>query len=314
MEGLASPALSSLDTGQTRVSFATFWAGADMPALDKACLASFAAAGYPVTLYSFDEVRGLPAGIAVEDAGLIVPRDSVEAFRYQGKPNLSHFSDYFRYRLFARTSHTWIDTDMLLLKPLTIDISGDLFAKETRTSICGAIMHIAQKNPNLVRLIERTEGLMHQELAWGATGPRLLTQILGRETVMREARPAGLFFPIHYDDFWKPFLPDYRAECEQRCARAFSLHLWNNLVVSLGIWKDIAPPEGSFLHDRLQKLGLLSLFRDVYPATVMANLVENWRFRKSGGDIGILKVARQAWPSLLRTTRPRVRAFLQARR
>lgn len=295
-------------------SLATFWAGQQMPALDKACLASFVAGGYDVTVYSFDRIEGLPDGVKLADAGQIVPAGSVTAFIYDGKPNLSHFSDYFRYRLFARSEHVWIDTDMFLLRPITIDMRRDLFAKETRKSICGAIMHIDKSNPQLEHLIMRTEQLMGSELVWGATGPRLLSQVLGKQTILQEAHAPEVFFPIHYDDFWKPFLPACREECEQRCGTAFSLHLWNNIVVNLGVWKELAPPEGSFLWARLQERDLLPLFQGTYPAGVMQNMVTNWLYRKSGGDIGVLKLVRQAVPSFVRTTRPRIRALLQMRR
>ena len=297
-----------------RPSFATFWAGSAMQALDKACLASFAASGYDVKLYSYEAVSGLPRGVLADDARLVAPEDSLGAFRYQGKPNLSHFSDYFRYRMFARTDQAWIDADMLLLRPITINLSGSLFAKETARSICGAIMHIGRDDPMLGAIIARTEGLMGQELVWGATGPRLLSQLVGKKTILERAESPASFFPIHFDDFYKPLLPRFRQECERRCQSAFSLHLWNNIVEKLGYWKEIAPPEGSFLWHQLERQGTLGLFRDIYPVGVMESMVTNWLFRKSGGDIGAVKLARQIIPSILRTTGPRIRALAQMRR
>jgi hypothetical protein len=292
---------------------ATFWAGREMPALDRACLASFIAQNYRVTVYSFDRIDGLPAGVTLADAGAIVPAASVNAFIYGGKPNLSHFSDYFRYCLFARTDHTWIDTDMMLLRPMTVASAGDLFAKETNTGICGAIMRIGRDNPHLATLIRRSEQLMGSELVWGATGPRLLNQVMGKAAVLRHAHPPAAFFPVHYDEFYKPFLASHREECEALCGQAFSLHLWNNIVVKMGVWKELAPPVGSFLWARLEQMGLLGLFRDVYPEPVMQAMATNWLLRKSGGDIGVVKLAQQAFPSLLRTTVPRVRAIWQMR-
>jgi hypothetical protein len=306
-----SPALRAAVHG---CSMATFWAGREMPALDRACLASFVAHDYQVTVYSFDRIDGLPSGVMLGDAGAIVPRESVTAFIYGGKPNLSHFSDYFRYCLFARTDHTWIDTDMMLLRPITVASDGDLFAKETDTSICGAIMRIGRDNPHLATLIRRTEQLMGSELVWGATGPRLLNQVMGRAAVLRHAHAQSAFFPVHYDAFWKPFLPSCREECEALCRDAFSVHLWNNIVVKMGVWKELAPPVGSFLWARLEQLGLLGLFRDTYPEAVMQAMATNWLLRKSGGDIGVIKLAQQVLPSVLRTTVPRVRAMWQMRK
>ena len=284
-----------------------------MPALDRACLRSFAHAGHPVTVYGYAPIADLPAGVAFGDAREIAPEASVRRFRWRGEANLSHFSDYFRYRLFAATDATWIDTDILLLRDLPPRGAGNLFALETPTSICGAIMSIARADPHLPTLIARTEALMDTDLVWGATGPRLLTRTLGGD-VVRTARPTGAFFPIHYDLFWKAFLPEAAEECAHLAAGAATHHLWNNLVVSMGVWKELAPPEGSFLWHALAHAGTLELFRDVYPADVMRRMVANWRFRKTGADIGALALARQALPSLGRTLGPRLRGLLQSRR
>ena len=295
-------------------SLASFWAGQGMSALDKACLRSFVAGGHSVTLYSYEYVEDLPSGVTPRDAREIVPYESRDAFLYQGKPNLAHFSDYFRYQMMARSPHVWVDTDMLMLRPLDFGPVAKLFAKETERSICNAILRIPSEDPALKEVIGRAERLMHTDLVWGATGPRLLNQVFGATVVLKQAHPPSSFFPIHYDAFWKPFLPECAPECADACRDAYTLHLWNNIVVRMGIWKELAPPEGSFLWTCLRDRGLLHLFRDTYPAEVMRNMVVNWKFRKSGADIGVVKLARQVFPSMVRTTAPRVRALIQARR
>lgn len=292
---------------------ASFWAGARMPALDKACLLSFVFGGHSVTLYSFEEIEGLPDGIILRDAREIAPFESREAFLYRGEPNLTHFSDYFRYRLLAHSQHMWIDTDMLMLRPLDFGPVVNLFAKETDKSICNAILRIPSDDPALAEVIRRTERLMHTELVWGATGSRLLNRVFGPMAVLEQAHAPTDFFPIHFDDFWKPFLPECAEECADASRTAYTLHLWNNIVVRMGVWKELAPPEGSFLWACLRDRGLLYFFRDTYPVDVMRHMVTNWKLRKNGADIGMLKLARQVFPSIIRTAAPRLRALLQAR-
>ena len=297
-----------------KMRFATFWAGQSLPALDRACLASFIRFGHDVTLYSFDAVANPPEGIALGDAASILPRSALDAFIHDKRPDLSHSSDYFRYKLFSVSDEAWIDTDMLMLRPLDLPTSPNLFARETANSLCGAIMRIDPAGPALPELVRKSEQLMHTELAWGATGPRLLSQVIGKRAMLEQAHAPDVFFPIHYDDFYKPLLVECREECERSCASAYTLHLWNNIVVRLGYWKELAPPEGSFLWARLEALGLLGYFRETYPAKVMSQLVTNWLYRKSGGDIGVLGVARQIGPSILRSAMPRGRKLIQARR
>jgi hypothetical protein len=296
------------------LSLASFWAGQELPALDKACLLSFVSDGHSVILYGFEEIKGLPDGITFRDAREIAPIESCNAFLYQGKPNLAHFSDYFRYRLMARSPHTWIDTDMLMLRSLDFGPVVHLFAKETERSICNAILRVPSDDPALGEVIRRAERLMHVDLVWGATGPRLLNQVFGATAVLQQAHAPNSFFPIHYDEFWKPFLPECARECADASRSAYTLHLWNNIVVRLGVWKELAPPEGSFLWICLRDRGLLHLFRDTYPVDVMRHMVANWQFRKNGADIGVVKLARQVFPSMIRTTAPRVRALMQVRR
>ena len=300
-------------TDQPLLPVATFWAGGPLAALDKACIASFARQGHQTILYAYGEPADPPPSVILADAAEIAPAEAMSAFIFNGRPNLSHFSDYFRYRLFARSKHAWIDADLLAIRPIQAPHDGFVFACETKRSLCGAIMLIDQADPHLQELLRRTEALMHTELAWGATGPRLLTKVFGTNNVIARAAPPEIFFPIHYDDFCLPLLPEAADQCADLCHRASTLHLWNNLVVSLGYWKDLAPPKDSYLWRELRRLELLHLFKDTYPAEVMRAMVTNWRFRKSGADIGVLKLARQAGPSIVRTVAPRIRSLRQSR-
>ncbi len=284
-------------------SFATFWAGDEVSAFEASCLHSFVVRGYRTILYSYGTVRDVPAGVELLDAATIAPAESMHRFWYSGKPNLSHFSDYFRYLLFRRTEHIWIDADMLLLRTITIPLGRMLLARERDDSICGAIMRLDNTRPELARLVSATEAAMDHELRWGETGPRLITSVFGQPDLFQGSLEPKYFFPLTHDDCWKVFLPEYREECEQLCSSAFGVHLWNNIVDKLGVWKCMAPPAGSFLSCALERDGSLRFFRDTYPAPVIRQMVENWCMRLDGSDLGILNLSRQVLPSILRTAR-----------
>jgi hypothetical protein len=288
-----------------RPSFATFWAGTTVSAYEAACIASFLAEGYDITVFSYDRIENLPAGARLGDASAITEASNAQRFIIKGRPNLSHFSDLFRYALFRQTDHVWVDLDMLLLRPFDLPGYGQILAREDATTLCGAIMRLDRAHPALPTLIERTEALRDKEMVWGATGPRLLTAVFGRQAVMRDAYGPEKFFPIHYDDFWKVFLPEFREECEALSAQAVTTHLWNDRVMKLGVWKRFCPPAGSFLESRFRANGSLGFFEDTYPESVMRSMVENWRFRCEGGDIGLGQWLRRAWPSARLTYRRR---------
>ena len=289
----------------TTPTFATFWAGRTISPFEAACISSFLARGYGYTVFSYDTMDNLPAGVKLRDAREITDEPNARRFLIKGRPNLSHFSDLFRYELFRRTDHIWVDTDMLLLRPLDLPSYDELIAKEDAVTVCGAIMRLDGRHPKLDTLIARTEALRDRELVWGATGPRLLTAVFDRQTILRQAYDPKFFFPVHYDQSWKMFLPEYRDECVELCRSAFTTHLWNDRVVKLGVWKRFCPPAGSFLETQFREDDSLRLFDDVYPEPVMQSMVENWRIRCEGGAIGLGQWMRQALPSAELTFRRR---------
>lgn len=287
----------------TEQTFATFWAGERLSAFEASCLRSFAVRGYSVNVYSFDAIENVPEGVVLLDARAIASPESLYRFMYGGRPNLTHFSDYFRYCMFQKTEHIWIDADMLLLRPIDVPMGKTILGRERADSINGAIMRLDNTKPHLDRLVAETEALMGRDLKWGETGPGLITRIFDHAELFRDVFEPGAFYPITHDDFWKVFLPEYRAECQTLCEGAFGVHLWNNIVDRMGVWKMLAPPPGSFLADRFEQDGSLRFFRDTYPEKVMRAMVENWRLRQDGSALGIGNLSRQLVPSIVRTVR-----------
>jgi len=286
------------------VSFATFWAGPRVSAYEAACMASFVRHDYRYVVYTYDDIANLPAGVERADASDVADREDMARFIIHGTPNLTHFSDLFRYRLLQRTDHVWVDTDMMLLRPLPAPFSY-LLAREDTHMLNNAIMRLERGSPELIELIQCTEQLRDRELAWGATGPQLLTRTFRRKHLYRQ-EPAERFFPIHYDDFWKMFLPEFNEKCEALSVNASTVHLWNNRIVMLGVWKRYAPPVGSFLWNRFHQVGATEMCEAAYPADVMRNMVYNWRARCGGGEIEFGRWLRRAWPSAVLTFRRRL--------
>lgn len=286
-----------------RTTFASFWAGAPLSPYERACLRSFPARGYELTLYSYGPVDDLPDGIRLADAAAITPEADLGLFLYKGRPDLSHFSDYFRYCLFRETEHVWVDTDVFLLREFDRGLPPMLLTKENERSICNAIMRLDRRQVNLPEIIARARSLSGKPLRWGETGPMLLSSLYKGSPAFAEAFEPKYFYPVLYDIFWKVFLPEERDSCAELCRDAYTLHLWNNIVVQLGVWKNIAPPEGSFLHEKLADAGHLDLFEAAYPAAIMRRMVENWRLRHTGGDVGVGNLVRQLIPGAIRTAR-----------
>jgi len=294
--------------------FGTLWKGPSLSAFEASCLHSFVAAGHEVTLFSYEPVAGVPAGVKRADAARIVDAAWLNAFVLNGVSDITHFSDLFRYRMFERTELTWIDADLLLLRSWDQDPNQTLLALEAPHSLNGAVMRVASQERWLPTLIEHAEALRGHSIRWGETGPRLVTRIAGPHAVGAQAAPPPVYFPIHFGDFWKPFLPEHASECRALCAQARTLHLWNNLIEQMGYWKEYLPPAGSWLHELFQERGCAAYFRGEFPLRNMRALVRNWIARQTGDQLGIGGVLRQVVPSVRRTIRHRTgRTFAHAK-
>ena len=105
-----------------------------------------------------------------------------------------------------------------------------------------------------------------------------------------------MFYPVHYDDYYKVFLPAYYDECVSLCRSATTLHLWNNLVVKMGLFKKIGPPVGSYLHRVFEKTGINERFSEFYPEAVMKVMIYN-AVIKIGEGAGIKRVLSLVVPS-----------------
>lgn len=111
------------------------------------------------------------------------------------------------------------------------------------------------------------------------------------------------FYPLGHSDIWMVLIPEYFEECALKCESSATIHLYNNIINTIGCWKDIAPPEGSFLHHLLKVNELPDFYKDNYPTRVMAAVVENFRLRQNGKALGVKTLLRELVPSVGRTIR-----------
>src|SRR3954452_15281225 len=205
----------------------TFWHG-PMDALRQTCLRSQLAAGHKVTVYSFDTIPGLPAGVDNADAEAILPHAFAQRLR-PSQPDGSwrdwttlQFSDFFRMRLMAQKAGLWLDAAVLLLKPVEIDPAKPYFAWERPRQLGNSVLYLPADDP----IVRAFEGLMEQdELTpdWRALrhrltfalrqwrgrsnrlsdirvaiyGPAALTALARREGELQHALPKQSFYAVH---------------------------------------------------------------------------------------------------------------------
>jgi hypothetical protein len=210
-----------------RPDVVTFWHG-PLDRLRKLCLRSQVAAGHQVTVYSFDPVPDLPDGIGNAEAEAILPHSFSERLR-PPQPDgswrdwtLLQFSDFFRMRLMAERAGLWLDADVLLLKPIEIDLAKPYFAWERPRQLGNSVLYLPPNDPIVLAfedLIEQEEltpdwlSLRHRltfamrRLRGGSNrlsdirvaifGPAALTALGRRADQLHHALPKNSFYAVH---------------------------------------------------------------------------------------------------------------------
>lgn len=205
----------------------TFWHG-PMDALRQTCLRSQIAAGHNVTVYSFDTIPGLPAGVRNADAEAILPHAFSERLR-PPQPDGSwrdwttlQFSDFFRMKLMAEGLGLWLDADVLLLKPAEIDPAKPYFAWERPRQLGNSVIYLPpghdivaafeelmeqeELTPNWLSLRHRITFMMRRlrggsnrlsDIRVAIFGPAALTALARRTGELHNALPKQSFYAVH---------------------------------------------------------------------------------------------------------------------
>ncbi|WP_407186550.1 hypothetical protein [Bradyrhizobium centrosematis] len=205
----------------------TFWHG-PMDALRQTCLRSQLAAGHKVTVYSFDTIPGLPAGVANAEAEAILPHAFSERLR-PPQPDGSwrdwttlQFSDFFRMKLMAKGLGLWLDADVLLLKPVEIDPAKPYFAWERPRQLGNSVIYLPAEHgivrafeelmeqeeltPNwlslrhrIIFMMRRLRGGSHRlsDIRVAIYGPAALTALARRTGELHNALPKQSFYAVH---------------------------------------------------------------------------------------------------------------------
>jgi hypothetical protein len=180
-----------------RPDVVTFWHGTLDP-LRLTCLRSQVAAGHKVTVFSFQPLPGLPAGVRNAEAEAVLPYAFSKKLRAPqadgtwGDWTILQFSDFFRMRLMAQKGGLWLDADVLLLRPVEIDETKPYFAWERRRQLGNSVLYLPSQHP----IVTAFESLLEQEKLtpdWLALRHRLtfaLRRLRGRSNRLSDIRIA----------------------------------------------------------------------------------------------------------------------------
>lgn len=259
----------------------SLWIGKDLTWLEQLCLTSWCAQGHKVVVWTYHPVDGIPDGVEVRDGREILPESAIAYHRFSGSVAL--FSNRFRYHLFQRQEPTWLDTDVILLGPLT-DPSPYLFAWETADSICNAVLRLPGNSPVLLDLLALTDagvpvphwwplkdrlgqhllGLVRrhktaEDMDWGTFGPRALTETLRRHQLSSRALPKETFYPLVWTEAALFYAHAEIVEA-RLTAQTVAVHLWStsSLLAVHGMLEKrrVAAPVSSWIGEKCRAYGI----------------------------------------------------------
>jgi len=219
-----------------RPDVVTFWHGPLDP-LRLTCLRSQVAAGHKVTVYSFEPLAGLPDGVGNAEAEAVLPHTFAENLRPTGPDGVwrdwttLQFSDFFRMQLMAQGAGLWLDADVLLLRPVEIDVTKPFFAWERPRQLGNSVLYLPSGDPIVAAftaLMQQDEltpdwlALRHRltfalrrlrgksarlsDIRVAIYGPAALTALARRANELRYALPKKSFYAVHAEPklFFEP--------------------------------------------------------------------------------------------------------------
>ena len=227
----------------------SLWIGNELSSVEQLCINSYLKNDHEFHLYAYEDIKNVPKGTSVKDAGEIIPAE--EVFIYS-TGTYSVFADWFRWKMLYEKGGFWVDMDQICLKHFDFD-TDLIFGKQTIGSVAvgvlglppehelSAFMEDICENPNKilpydstrVKLIKIRKRLLKrgkQNVGWGETGgPAGFTRALEYFKLMDLAKPFTYFYPIpHYN--WDTAFDETFANDVDLFSNSYAVHLWNDMM------------------------------------------------------------------------------------
>lgn len=256
--------------------FQSFWFGEQLPPYQRLAMKSFVDHGHEYVLYTY-KALDVPAGVELRDANGILPESRV--FFYGERAGVGHgsvagFSNLFRYELLLRVGGWWVDADIVCLSD-SIPSAEVFMGWEYEGLIGNAILKFPAQH-DFTRELRDEAQQAGSDIAWGTTGPNLVTRLVRERDLLDRVSPQPLAYPIQSMDALHVLLPVRRSEVDERTQNTPFLHLWNEVMRRAVIFPWMAPPPGSFLAELFERHGISFGSAPMYTADQMQRLSDNY--------------------------------------
>ena len=223
--------------------FGSLWIGNPLSKVEQTALASFIYYGHSFTLFVYDMNMKVPNGVVKADANEIIPES--EIFKVQN--SYGPFADMFRYTMIKKTGLIWTDTDSICLKA-SWNFGNYIFGFEEDQRLANGILKMPQDSPLIDFLIDNSVKYDKNKIVWSEIGPLLVTKGAKKFNVIRYAQPPEVFYPVHFWQWKKIWLKDYKDEVLDKCTNAHTLQIWNQFLNREGVDKNTLPKGSAIEH------------------------------------------------------------------
>jgi len=224
------------------------WVG-ELSDLERMSMASYVDNGHDFTLYTYEDLEGIPDGVIVRDAQEILPKSQV--FTHMGG-SLAGFGDAFRFELIYRKGGCWVDLDTVCLQPLRFE-QDFIFASEEHKELG------THPNPNILcapaksRPIDFGRRLVKEMRVVDSDapiGPRILKRTIEAYRMGGYVSPYTLYNPIAWWDLDSMLSPDFDWDIIRD---SYTVHFWNEMWRRKNLDKNAEYPETSLYQTLRQR-------------------------------------------------------------
>jgi len=253
----------------------TLWIGGSLSWMEQLCLKSFVDQGQKITLFSYEDIDNVPAGVTRRDGRDILDTD--DFIKYEKKDSFALFADYFRIHMIQQNpGMIWVDTDVYCHRPLEYDsdyvlgfelpggkrVNNAVLGLPVNSPILNDMLSFMQDRHAIPPFLKPAQQAAYRAAAaagtpvhvsqqpWGVWGPMMVTHFAHKHQILDQVQPLDAFYPIPFPDRLK-FLRRSAVVNGRLSPQTTALHLWASNKRELGLRHGGLPPQGSYLADLL---------------------------------------------------------------
>jgi len=257
----------------------TLWVGGKLSWLEGLCLQSFVDHGHDVTLFQYENVENVPAGVRVENAADILPTDNIIRHAKTGSP--AYHADIFRLHMLQQTDMVWADTDAFCHQPWISEADQHFhgWISDDTPQVNNGVLGLPKKSKTLAAMLDFTSdeypippwfkekkqaelrklkaegnGVHVSLLPWGVWGPNALTWFLTQTGEIEHSFDKHVIYPLPFHKAGLSLNPRRVNAVENMIKKdTFSVHFWGRRFRNVAAKYNGRPEPGCYVSKMLKK-------------------------------------------------------------